>query len=219
MSCLDHENWLALKQEITDFSRRANRPDIPALLAVSKGQSADKIRALLNHGHRWFGENRVQEAQEKWLILKAEFPDARLHLIGHLQTNKVREAVALFDVIETIDSLKLATKIAEVLKQSPKKIQLLIQINIGDEPQKSGVTVNQLPELLRHCQNLNLPIVGLMCIPPVQLDPAPFFKRMQKLAKEYGLSILSMGMSHDFHEAIACGTSWVRIGTALFGAQ
>lgn len=233
-----HKNWVSLTQRIADCNRNlcsADHDDIldntldnifddvqaqkelPAtLLAVTKNQSADYIIPLLKAGQMRFGENRVQEAYTKWPLLKAEYPNCQLHLIGPLQTNKVREAIALFDVIETVDRINLADKIADELGKNPKPLQLLIQVNIGHEPQKSGVLPDDFPALFAHCRARHLPIMGLMCIPPANQNPVPFFQNLAHLAALYHLPILSMGMSHDFETAIEYGASWVRIGSALF---
>lgn len=190
------------------------------LVAACKLQSTDRIEALLNEGHRQFGENKVQEAMGKWPGLKASFPDTELHLIGPLQSNKAKEAVALFDVIETIDREKIADAVsAEALKQK-KRIMCLIQVNIGREPQKAGVSPEDLPALVAHCRKLpGLELKGLMCIPPSEEAPAPYFALMRKHAKEFDLPWLSMGMSGDFETAIAFGATHVRVGTALFGER
>jgi PLP dependent protein len=203
--------------QIHDLAKTQGVPS-PDLLAVSKTQPIEAIIPLLEAGHRRFGENRVQEAYQKWPLLKQQYSDVCLHLIGPLQTNKVRDALTLFDVIETVDRPKLAEMIAQHLP--PKKhLKLLIQVNTGNELQKSGVPVSQFDSLYRRCKTLNLPIVGLMCLPPVHEAPLPHFQLLAALAKKYDLPYLSMGMSHDFPEAITCGTTWVRIGTALFGKR
>lgn len=227
-----HKNWLSLTEKIAACTRNlcpasydipddvAAQKSLPAsLLAVTKNQSINHIIPLLKAGQMRFGENRVQEAYTKWPLLKAKHPNCQLHLIGPLQTNKVREAVALFDVIETVDRINLADKIADELGKNPKPLQLLIQINIGHEPQKSGVLLDDFPALLAHCRGRHLPIIGLMCIPPVNEKPAPFFENLAHLAALHHLPILSMGMSHDFETAIQCGASWVRIGSMLFQTQ
>jgi PLP dependent protein len=189
----------------------------PDLLAVSKNQPLSKILPLLEFGHRHFGENRVQEAMQKWPELKFLYPDLRLHLIGPLQTNKTKEALLLFDVIETIDRSKLAEKIAQHWDRA-KDVKFLIQVNTGLEPQKSGVFVTDFPQLYRLCvEEFSLPIMGLMCIPPHKEDPNIHFQLLSQLARDYGLPWLSMGMSQDFPQAIAWGASWIRIGSALFG--
>ena len=187
------------------------------LVAVSKTQPEERVRAALEAGHRLFGENKVQEAKERWLALKNEFPDIRLHFIGHLQTNKVRDAVALFDVIETVDSAKLAAALADEMKKQKSALPCFVQVNTGEEPQKGGVIPADLPALLDECKKLGLNITGLMCIPPESEPPALHFALLKKLAARHGLKDLSMGMSADFEKAIPLGATYVRVGTALFG--
>lgn len=209
-------------QELVQALKTAAQHDgrqAPDLLAVSKNQPVDKILPLLKIGHRFFGENRVQEALQKWPDLKKIYPDVRLHLIGPLQTNKVRDALHLFDVIETIDRPKLAEKIAKEWPDG-RDIKLLIQVNTGQEPQKSGVNITDFPSLYRLCvEELLLPIMGLMCIPPQDQDPTRHFECLAHMARAYQLPYLSMGMSHDYPQAIRWGASWVRLGTALFGER
>ncbi len=169
-------------------------------------------------GHRLFGENRVQEALEHWCALKEAFQDITLHLVGPLQTNKVKEAVALFDVIETLDRPKLAQALQKEMEKQGRNIPCLIQVNTGNEPQKAGVSVEELPGFLSYCQKeCGLNIKGLMCIPPANEPPAMHFALLAKLAKDHGLKELSMGMSADFEKAIPLGATYVRVGTALFG--
>ena len=195
-------------------------PRSVALVAVGKTHSATAIAEAVAAGQRIFGENRVQEAKVKFPALKAEHPDIALHLIGPLQTNKVRDAVALFDVIETVDRPALAEKLCQEMRRAGRQVNCYIQVNIGNEPQKAGVAVSDVPALLALCcDDYRLPVVGLMCIPPAGVDPAPYFARMAALAKSCRLPILSMGMSGDFREAIAAGATHVRVGTAIFGAR
>lgn len=190
------------------------------LVAVSKGQSQESIRHLLAAGHRDFGENRVQEALEKWPSLKAEFPDIRLRLIGPLQTNKVREAVDLFDAIDTVDRPKLAEALAHEFARRGDTRPCMIQINTGEEPQKAGASPAEADALIRVCRiEWNLSVTGLMCVPPVDDLPSPHFALLRKIAKRHSLPELSMGMSSDMEEAIRFGATHVRIGTALFGVR
>ena len=190
------------------------------IIAISKVHGADRIQPALAVGHRSFGENRVQEAQRKWPPLKERYTDMALHLIGPLQTNKAAAAVALFDVIQTVDRPKLAKALAKEMDASARRPACMIQVNIGDEPQKAGVAIGDLPGLLVTCrETLGLPIVGLMCIPPADEDPAPFFALLAKLAARHQLDQLSMGMSADFETAITLGATAIRIGTAIFGAR
>lgn len=189
------------------------------LVAVSKLQPEDRVRAALESGHRLFGENRVQEAEARWMPLKKEYPDTRLHLIGHLQTNKVKDAVALFDCIETVDSGKLAAALTAEMKKQNRPLPCFIQVNTGEESQKGGVIPSDLPALLDECKKLNLEITGLMCIPPENEPPALHFALLKKLAMRHGLKNLSMGMSADFEKAIPLGATYIRVGTALFGER
>lgn len=189
------------------------------MVAVSKFQEDDKIAEALDAGLRVFGENRVQEAQKHWESRRATYPDLTLHLIGPLQTNKAEDAVALFDVIETIDRIDVAQAIAKACSKLHKNPTCFIQVNTGSEPQKSGIFVDGLPELLQQCKSLNLDIKGLMCIPPADEPPAFHFALLKKLAARHNLPYLSMGMSGDYERAIEAGATHIRIGTALFGGR
>jgi len=189
------------------------------LVAVSKMHEAEEILPLLQAGHRVFGENRVQEAQRKFPALKEQFPDLKLHLIGPLQTNKVRAAVSLFDVIESVDRFELAEKLAVEMEKQSKNLPCFIQVNTGEEPQKSGVTPRETISFVKQCRDLGLNIVGLMCIPPADDEPAPHFAFLKKLAQEAGVKELSMGMSDDYDLAVQQGATFVRVGTALFGQR
>lgn len=195
-------------------------PGSVALVAVSKKQPIERVEAALRAGHRRFGENRVQEAEARWTGLRPTYPDLILHLIGPLQTNKVKPAVALFDVIESIDRPKLARALAREMAAATKRPRCLIQVNTGEEPQKAGVVPDDLADLLTLCRDeLGLPIEGLMCIPPVDEAPAPHFAFLADLAARHGLKTLSMGMSGDFETAIRHGTTQVRVGSAVFGER
>jgi pyridoxal phosphate enzyme (YggS family) len=190
------------------------------LVAVSKGHPSEHIRPVLDAGHRVFGENRVQEAKAKWPALRRECPDIELHFIGSLQTNKVHEAVELFDVIQTLDRPKLALALKAEFERSGRSLPLFIQVNTGEEPQKSGIAPGDAPAFIRHARDeLDLPVRALMCIPPADEPPAPHFALLLKLAREYDLPLLSMGMSDDFESAIKFGATHVRIGTAIFGTR
>jgi PLP dependent protein len=188
------------------------------LVAVSKGQPAEKLEQALQDGLRCFGENRVQEAAAKWPGLRARFTDIQLHLIGPLQTNKVAEAVALFDVIQTLDRPKLADALAAEMQATGRHLPCFVQVNIGEEPQKSGVAPQDISEFLDYCRD-KLEVVGLMCIPPQHEPAAQYFGLLQQLALRHGLSGLSMGMSGDFETAIRFGATHIRVGTALFGER
>jgi pyridoxal phosphate enzyme (YggS family) len=195
-------------------------PGSVALVAVGKKQPPEKLVAALAAGHRVFGENRVQEAAGKFPALKADFPDLVLHLIGPLQTNKAAEAVALFDVIETLDRPKLARALAKEMAKSGRRPRLTVQVNTGEEPQKAGVAPAEADALVSYARDeLGLPVVGLMCIPPMEDEPAPHFAFLREIARRNRLEVLSMGMSADFETAIRFGATHVRVGTAVFGPR
>ncbi len=202
-------------------AKAAGRPvNSVALVAVSKTFDAEHIRPVLDAGHRVFGENRVQEAQGKWPGLKAEFPDVELHLIGPLQSNKAKDAVALFDVIETIDRDKIAKAIAAEIKAQGRNPRLFVQVNTGSEPQKAGIDPHEAVSFVERCRSVHgLEIDGLMCIPPFDENPGPHFALLEKLARAAGVEKLSMGMSSDYETAIAFGATSVRVGSAIFGAR
>jgi pyridoxal phosphate enzyme (YggS family) len=187
------------------------------LIAVSKTQPAESIEPLIAAGQRDFGENRVQEAQAKWPQLRARHPDIRLHLIGQLQSNKAEEAIALFDSIHSVDRPSLVAALAKAMDKAGWRPECFLQVNIGDEPQKGGCPVADLPALVEAARVL--PVIGLMCIPPANTEAAPYFALLAKLARRHGLAGLSMGMSADYETAIMAGASHVRVGTALFGAR
>lgn len=200
-----------------DFGRR---PGGVALVAVSKTMPAERIRPALEAGHRIFGENRVQEAQGKWPALRTAFPDVELHLIGPLQTNKVRDAVALFDVIQTLDRPSLARELRKEMDRQERTPRLLVQVNTGAEPQKAGIDPREVAAFLVQCRDeFGLTPDGLMCIPPVDEPPSAHFALLAKLAAEAGLPWLSMGMSADYEAAIQLGATHVRVGSAIFGAR
>jgi PLP dependent protein len=193
-----------------------NRP--VTLVAVSKTHPAEAVRQALAAGQRVFGENRVQEARAKFPDLRQDHPDLELHLIGPLQTNKVRDAVALFDVIETIDRPKLARAVADEMKRTGRRPRILIQVNTGREPQKAGLDPDQVDAMVAICrQEYGLPLAGLMCIPPADQDPTPHFRLLAEMAQRHGLAVISMGMSGDFEIAVAEGATHVRVGSAIFG--
>lgn len=205
---------------IADAARRARRrPDEICLIAVSKTHDADAIRPLIAAGQRHFGENRVQEATAKWPALRAELPDVVLHLIGRLQSNKAEEAVALFDAIHSLDRSSLVQAIAKACEKTGKRPQLFVQVNIGNEEQKGGCPVADLPALLAEATAAGLQIAGLMAIPPADIEPAPFFALLDELAARHALPLRSMGMSGDYETAVMLGATHVRVGTALFGAR
>jgi PLP dependent protein len=214
------ENILKIREDIAEAARRADRKsDDICLIAVSKTRDAEAIAPVIAAGQRHFGENRVQEAQAKWPALKAATPDVVLHLIGSLQSNKAEEAVALFDEIHVLDRPSLAEALAKAMAKTQRRPSLYVQVNTGAEDQKGGVSLDDLPALIAQSQTLDLPVVGLMCIPPVAEEPAPHFALLAKLAHRYGLPKLSMGMSDDFEHAIQQGATHVRVGSAIFGAR
>jgi len=215
------ERLAAVEQRIAQAAEAVGRnADEVKLVAVGKTFLADAIEPLIQAGQRRFGENRVQEAQSKWPELRAKYPDLELHLIGPLQSNKVADAIALFDVIETIDREKIARAIAKEMERTGKRPGLFVQVNTGEEPQKSGIAPLETEAFVAFCRNeLGLPIEGLMCIPPLDEEPALHFALLAKLAEQSGLGSLSMGMSADFVTAIGFGATHVRIGTALFGPR
>ena len=211
----------SVRARIAAAARAAKRdPASVQLVAVTKTFGREAILPVLAAGHRLFGENRVQEAKAKWPALAQRFPDTELHLIGPLQSNKAKDAVALFDAIHTIDRAKIAEAIAAEMAKQGKRLKLFIEVNTGEEPQKAGVLPKETAGLLRLCrEELKLEIAGLMCIPPLDEEPALHFAFLAKLAGELGLKELSMGMSADFETAIAFGATYVRIGSQIFGAR
>lgn len=217
------ENMRSIRARIDQAARCAGRvPEDVALMAVSKAQSMEAIRAALDTGQRLFGENRVQEAQEHWTALRASglYPDLRLHLIGPLQTNKVAAALALFDVVETLDRPDLAQALAAAREKTGRSVPCFIQVNTGEEPQKHGIAPGDLPVFVEACRSrYRLEIVGLMAVPPIDEPPALHFALLAHLARQNGLQGLSMGMSGDFERAITLGATVVRVGSVLFGSR
>ncbi len=219
---------MTIEQRLADIRSRVKKaaveaerkPDSVQLVAVSKTFDADQIRPVIAAGQRVFGENRVQEAQGKWPGLRRETDGLELHLIGPLQSNKAADAVALFDVIETVDREKIARSLAEEMKRQGRSLRLYVQVNTGMEPQKAGIAPDDVPAFLSLCRDeIGLPIEGLMCIPPADEYPGPHFALLAKLAAENGVEKLSMGMSGDFETAIGFGATSVRVGSAIFGAR
>jgi PLP dependent protein len=213
--------YRSVRAEMAEACRRAGRPsEAVSLVAVSKTHEAAAILPVLDEGHRIFGENRVQEAKGKWPALKARFADIELHLIGPLQTNKAAEAVALFDVIQTVDRDRLVAALAREMERQKKSPKLFVQVNTGLEPQKAGLAPDQVAGFIAAAQrDFGIGFAGLMCIPPVEQDPVAHFRLLAGLAKANGLAELSMGMSSDFAVAIAEGATAVRVGSAIFGAR
>jgi pyridoxal phosphate enzyme (YggS family) len=216
-----NDHLAQVKGRIAEAARSAGRdPAAVTLVAVSKTHGADRVRELLVVGQRVFGENRVQEAQEKFPALKAEYPDLELHLIGPLQTNKARDAVVLFDVIQSVDRDRLAASLAKEMEKAGKRPACFIQVNTGEEPQKAGVMPADVDAFVATCRDTyKLPVVGLMCIPPVDEEPALHFALLTKMAARNGLAQVSMGMSADYETAVRLGATHVRVGSALFGAR
>ena len=210
-----------VRQGIKSAAIEAGRqPDDIQLIAVSKMFDAAKITPVLQAGQIRFGENRVQEARGKWPALREQFPATELHLIGPLQSNKTAEAVELFDVIHTVDREKIARSLKKEINRQQKTVELLVQVNTGEEPQKAGIPPLKTADFVNYCRHeLQLPIAGLMCIPPVDEEPALHFALLKKLADELGLAKLSMGMSGDFETAVALGATYVRVGSAIFGLR
>ena len=209
MNSLD--NFKVIKEKVYKLQNKSN------LIIVTKNRSFDMILPLIQSGHLHFGENKVQEAKEKWSTFLNDNKNVKLHLIGKLQSNKAKDAFALFDFIHTLDSEKLAKKFSDLEKSLKKNLKYFIQVNIGNEAQKNGIDVSLLADFIIFCKkDLNLNIIGLMCIPPVNLDPLPFFKKMQKLKIDNNLAELSMGMSSDYKEALDCVSTYLRIGSAIF---
>lgn len=190
-----------------------------ALIAISKTHDAPAIRPLIDAGQRLFGENRVQEAQTKWPALREEVPDIELHLVGQLQSNKAMEAVALFDVIHALDRPSLVAALGRAMASTGRRVPCFVQVNIGAEDQKGGCSIADVPMLLGQARSADIPVIGLMCVPPAELEAAPYFALLAKLARDNGLPGLSMGMSGDFETAVMLGATHVRVGTALFGTR
>ena len=212
------ENLNNIKNQIKQKLNQ-NSQNIPKIIAVSKTFPIEKILPLIEFGHADFGENKIQEAVDKWTSVKSQNKNIRLHLIGKLQTNKVKSAVKIFDYIHSVDSEKLAKKIAIECEKINKKIRIFIQINIGKEEQKSGIDIENLENFYEFCNNLNLEVVGLMCIPPENKDPSYYFSKMEFLKKKFSFDNLSMGMSSDYLISLDYSSNYLRIGSAIFGKR
>jgi pyridoxal phosphate enzyme (YggS family) len=213
------KNLLDIDNHIKVYLNKLNINNNPKIVAVSKTFKIDKILPLIEYGHVDYGENKVQEAVEKWTEIKRKNSQVRLHMIGKLQTNKVKFAVKLFDYIHSVDSEKLAKKIADEQKKINKKIKIFLQVNIGNENQKSGVNKNDVSQLVSYCKEIDLDLVGLMCIPPANIDSEDYFEEMNKLNKTLNLTELSMGMSSDFLIAAKHFSTYVRVGSGIFGQR
>jgi len=219
--CMHHtvKNLLDIENNIKTYLNKLNVNNNPKIVAVSKTFKIDKILPLIEHGHIDYGENKVQEAVEKWTEIKKRDSKVRLHMIGKLQTNKVKFAVQIFDYIHSVDSEKLAKKIADEQNKINKKIKIFLQVNIGDENQKSGINKSDVNKLVSYCKEIDLDLIGLMCIPPANIDPEVYFEEMNKLNKTLDLSELSMGMSSDFLIAVKHYSTFVRVGSGIFGQR
>tara|TARA_Y100001954_G_scaffold38093_1_gene37639 strand:+ start:24 stop:683 length:660 start_codon:yes stop_codon:yes gene_type:complete len=213
------QNLIDIQKKIDSSLDTLTINKVPKIIAVSKTFGMDKISPLIDYGHLDFGENKVQEAIEKWTDVKSNNKNIKLHLIGGLQTNKVKSAVKLFDFIHSVDSEKLAKKISDEQKKQKKELKIFIQVNIGDEQQKSGIHKSLVSDLYKYCKSLNLNVVGLMCIPPLEKPSDIFFKEMSILNQDLNLNELSMGMSSDYLDAIKNSATYVRIGSDIFGAR
>ena len=213
------KNLIDIENNIKLHLNEINKNHNSKVIAVSKTFKIDKILPLIEHGHIHYGENKVQEAIEKWTEIKKTNSKIQLHMIGKLQTNKVKFAVQLFDYIHSVDSKKLAKKIADEQLKFNKKIKIFLQVNIGDEIQKSGINKNEISHLVSYCEEIGLDLIGLMCIPPINSDPEIYFENMQKLNQNLGFTELSMGMSSDFLIAVKYLSTYVRIGSSIFGKR
>ena len=213
------KNLLNIEDSLKIHLNKLNINSEPKIIAVSKTFKIEEILPLMDHGHVDFGENKVQETIEKWTDIKKIYPNIKLHMIGKLQTNKVKSAVKIFDYIHSVDSEKLAKKIADEQQKINKKIKIFLQVNIGDEDQKSGINKNSLSQLISYCKQIELELVGLMCIPPANKDPEFYFDEMNRLNKSMGFKQLSMGMTSDFLTAAKHYSTHLRIGSGIFGSR
>ncbi len=213
------KNLLEIENNINTYLNKLNITNHPKIIAVSKTFKIDKILPLIDYGHLDYGENKVQEAVEKWTEVKKINSKLKLHMIGKLQTNKVKFAVQVFDYIHSVDSEKLAKKIADEQDKINKKIKIFLQVNIGNEEQKAGVNKNHVNQLASYCKEIGLDLIGLMCIPPVNFEPETYFEEMNKLNKQLGYKDLSMGMSADYLTAVKNLSTYVRVGSSIFGQR
>ena len=213
------KNLLDIDNDIKDYLNKLNINNNPKIVAVSKTFKIDRVLPLIEHGHTHFGENKVQEAMEKWKEIKKMNPQIKLHMIGKLQTNKVKFAVQIFDYIHSVDSEKLAKKIADESKKLNKKIKIFIQVNIGDEQQKSGINKDKVSQLVSYTKEIGLNVIGLMCIPPVNIGTEGYFEEMNRLNKTLCFAELSMGMSADFLMAAKHLSTYIRVGSSIFGQR
>ena len=209
-----------IRANIAQSEKIARRPaGSTTLIAISKTKPVEAIENLIDLGHRVFGENRVQEAEAKFPQLRARYPDLQLHMVGQLQSNKADEAVALFDYIHSLDRMSLAKALSAAMTKAGRQVPCFVQVNIGEEEQKGGCAIADLPQFLEQVRALGLPVIGLMAVPPADVEPSPYFALLAKLARDSGLDQLSMGMSGDYETAVRIGATYVRIGSALFGTR
>ena len=213
------KNLLDIENNIKTYLNKIKINNIPKIVAVSKTFKIDKILPIIEHGHIDFGENKVQEAVEKWTDIKQKDTKIKLHMIGKLQTNKVKQAVKIFDYIHSVDSEKLAKKISDEQNKLNKKIKVFLQVNIGNENQKAGIKKSEVEDLVSFSKKIGLDVIGLMCIPPLNFDPESYFKEMKNLNKDLNFTDLSMGMSSDFLIAAKYGSTYIRIGSGIFGQR
>ena len=214
------EKLTLIKNKVNEIINKKQLNTNPKIVVVTKKFSLDKIKPLLESGHTHFGENKIQEAEEKWSGVKNTYPNLKLHMIGKLQSNKAKKAVKLFDYIHSVDNEKLALKISQSEKELNKKVKLFIQINLANEDQKSGIILNDVGNFYDYClKQLSLNIIGLMCLPPIDSSPDVYFKLLKESADKLKLSDLSMGMSSDFEDALKYGSTYLRLGTAILGAR
>tara|TARA_B100001175_G_C19371458_1_gene571991 strand:+ start:49 stop:708 length:660 start_codon:yes stop_codon:yes gene_type:complete len=213
------QNLIYIEELIKSTLNGSNNVKLPKIIAVSKTFNIDKILPLIEHGHIDYGENKVQEAVDKWTDIKSKNSNIKLHLIGKLQTNKVKSALKIFDYIHSLDSEKLAIKISSEQVKENKKPKLFMQVNIGNEEQKSGIDKEKIINFYQFCKNLNLDVVGIMCIPPISQDPEKYFLEMNKINKDINLLNLSMGMSNDYIKAVQNNATFLRIGSKIFGKR
>ena len=209
-----------VRNKIKEIVSKKQLKTDPNIIAITKTFSIDKIIPLIEYGHLHFGENKIQEAEDKWLNTKNQFKNLKLHMVGKLQSNKAKKAVKLFDYIHSLDNAKLATKLCQYEKELNKKVKIFIQVNLGEESQKSGILLSDVDRFCNYCVNeLSLNVIGLMCLPPMDTSPGEYFKILQDTSKKLNLPDLSMGMSSDYEEAILNGSTYLRLGTAIFGKR
>jgi len=214
------KNYKSVQNKVNEIVKKKQLKTIPQIVTVSKTFPLDQITPLLKFGHSHFGENKVQEAENKWTDVKTKYKNLKLHMLGKLQTNKAKKAVKLFDYIHSLDNAKLALKISQYEKELNKKIKLFIQVNVAKEKQKSGILIDDINTFYNYCsEKLSLNIIGLMCLPPINSDPNQYFEILNKKSKELNLSELSIGMSSDYETAIIYGSTYLRLGTAIFGER